>query len=104
MAKYEVFRVTARTGLTSYCGIVDAVGLSVARAVARDAMSYNPRTERLVFREVGPNDGVRPTCLVCCKPALSLYEGREGFPSCGSLRCEMRMQGGIDAAEQGVNR
>jgi hypothetical protein len=43
-------------------------------------------------------------CLVCRKPSVGLYLGRAGFPSCGSVGCELRMRGGIDSHEKGVAR
>jgi len=43
-------------------------------------------------------------CFVCGKDMTKLYLNRVYFPSCGSQRCEMKMQGGVDAHEHGANR
>ena len=43
-------------------------------------------------------------CLVCGEHAVKLYRGRADFPSCGSARCDLKMQGGIDAHEHGSSR
>lgn len=43
-------------------------------------------------------------CFVCGEPAEGYYQGRPQFPTCGGPKCEMKMQGGIDAHEKGCNR
>lgn len=43
-------------------------------------------------------------CFVCGQPADGYYQGRREFPSCGGGKCELKMQGGIDAHEKGCNR
>lgn len=43
-------------------------------------------------------------CFICKGPADWYYQGRPEFPSCGGSKCEMKMQGGIDAHEHGANR
>ena len=43
-------------------------------------------------------------CRVCGEPADGYYQGNPRFPSCGSAKCELKMQGGIDAHEHGTNR
>lgn len=42
-------------------------------------------------------------CLACGAVSVGLYRGRVEFPTCGSPKCELKMQGGIDAAD-GSNR
>lgn len=60
-------------------------------------------TAAIETAELGPADTAK-TCLVCRNPPIDLYRGRADFPTCGSPKCEMKMQGGIDTHEHGANR
>ena len=43
-------------------------------------------------------------CCVCGKPSIRDYDEREDCPSCGSPKCELAIQAGIDYHEEVGNR
>lgn len=71
---------------------VSRVPYSTRGAVAKMMLAF--RSARWVTRP----------CLACGKPSTELYQGRPDFPTCGNPKCELKMRGGIDAADKGANR
>ncbi len=102
---YDVFRVRTGRGLVDFVGLIQAVHMTAAEGIARETVSYDPRTEHLDILVREDEDAPPPLmCLVCGEPAVTAYQERLDFPSCGSPRCELKMQGGIDAHDSGCNR
>jgi hypothetical protein len=71
--------------------------------VSRVAYSTRSAVARMMLAFRAARWATRP-CLVCGQSSTGVYQGRADFPTCGSSRCELKMQGGIDAAEKGLNR
>lgn len=43
-------------------------------------------------------------CCICGAGSVTLYDDRDGCPSCGRAACELRMQAGLDYHEEAGDR